>query len=214
MKSKQKARLMRARIIVYLIASALLFAIICALTAGYIFLSAKWQSFSFPDEYTVYYGSENACKVNADNKVEINKSDLKKEELKVGQYGDEKTVYINFSSLADFCGFYVSGDDEHMRYILPAANGSEASQFSVRAGSNAVDLNGTTIHLPSPAVVNGETLYMPIEFVDYYIEGISVALDEEDEQVFYLFCSNDAEFYLTSSPLSPSEPIDRSALDE
>lgn len=205
---------MRARIIVYLIASALLFAIICALTAGYIYLSAKWPSFSFPKEYTVYYGSENAYGVNADNEVQIKKRELKNESLKIGQFGDENTIYVNFSALAEYCGFYVSGDGERFRYILPAADIAEPSQFSVASGSNAVELNGTTHHLPAPAVVSGETLYMPLEFIDYYIEGISVVLDEKDDHVFYLLCDSDAVFHLTASPLSSNDPIDRSALDD
>lgn len=212
--TKRKARVVRGRVIVYLIASAILFLLICAIAAGYIFLSAKWPSFSFPVEYTIYYGSENDYRVKSDDEVEIKKRNFKQDTYKIGQFTEGQTVYVNFSALADYCGFYVSGDDSHLRFILPAVGDTEASQFAASAGSNEVDLNRTTVHLSAPAVMNDGVLYMPIEFVDFYIEGISVVPDREDSNVFYLLCSKDAAFYLPASPASPSEPIDRTALDE
>lgn len=214
MKSKKKARVVRGRVIVYLIASAILFFVICGLAAGYMFLSAKWQSISFPVEYTVYYGSENDYKVISDDEVEITKRNFENDTLKIGQIADNQTVYVNFSALAEYCGFYVSGDSNRLRFILPAADSSEPSQFSATADSNRVDLNGTTVHLSAPAVMSQGQLYLPLEFVDFYIEGISVVNDLEDENVFYLLCSSQAQFYLTASPHVPNEPIDRSALSD
>lgn len=203
MKSKRKARQVRNRVIVFVIAAALLFALISVVTIGVLFLSVKLPSISFPKEYSVYYGSENEKKGQMDSMT-----------YKAGQFGDEQSVYMNFSALAEYCGFYVSGDGTRLRYILPSQDGSEDSQFVVCAGSNQVDLNGTAVHLSAPAVIDGGDLYMPIEFVDLYIQGITLSVDEKEPNEYYLRCSKQADFYLIASPQTPSAPIDRSALDD
>lgn len=213
MKSKRKVKLLYGRIVVYLIASAILFVLIGLLAAGYTFLTAKLPSLSFPVDYTVYHGNENNYKVKPDGELEIKKSNFKKGTYEIGQFYDNSAVYINFSSLAEYCGFYVSGDGDRLRYILPASEGSSDSLFCITDGSNAVDLNGTTIHLTSPAVMSDGSLYMPLEFVDFYIEGITIKVDEKNENIYYLLCDSDFEFYLTASPQSPSDPIDRTALN-
>lgn len=216
MSSKRKARIVRGRIIVYLIASLLLCLLLLGIAAVYVFISAKLPSLSFPVEYTVYYGDESYYKDSMASSDEEEQDDYKDEmeevSYKFGQFTDNDTVYVNFSALADYCGFYVSGNSSSLRYILPASDGSVDSQFTARADSNAVELNGTTVHLSSPAVVADEKLYLPIEFLDLYVQGITVI--SEEDGVYLLLCSSDAEFYLTASPQRPDEPIDRSALDD
>lgn len=213
MKSKRKTRLMWGRIIVYLIASALLFAIICAIAAGYIFISAKLSSFSFPVNYTVYYGNEIYYELKGDDEIKIHKDQLTDTGFTLGQFGS-KTVYVDFSALAEYCGFYVSGNRESLRFILPSVDKNDDTHFTVKADSREVDLNGTTIHLSAPAVIEEGVLYLPIDFVDLYIQGISVVEDEKNENVYYLLCSNHADFYLSSVEQKPSETVDRSVLIE
>lgn len=207
MNSKRKARVVRGRIIVYLIASLLLCLVLCGIAAAYVFISAKLPSFSLPVEYTVYYGDESCYKDG-----ETDTDEMEDESYKIGEISDNDTVYVNFSSLADYCGFYVSGDDSSLRFILPAADGTEDSQFTAHADSNAIDLNGTTVHLSAPAVLAEGNLYLPIEFLDLYVQGITVLSEEDNE--YFLFCSSKAEFYLTASPQAPDKPIDRTALEE
>lgn len=203
MKSKRRAKLIRDRIFVYVIASALLFVLICAIGVGIAFLTLKLPTISLPEEYTVYYGSE-----------KLEKDDMESATYKIGEVADNRTVYVNFSVLAEYGGFYVSGDKDRLRYILPTADGTEDSQFVATDDSNEIDLNGTVVHLSSPAVIREEQLYLPIEFVDFYIQGISVLADEEEENAYILKFDDGAEFYLIASPQQPTEPIDRSALDE
>lgn len=202
MKSNRKARMIRNRIIVFVIASALLFLLISAVTVGALFLSVKLPSVSFAEEYSVCYGSEN-------EKV----SKMDSASYKFGQFGDHDTVYTNFTALADYCGFYISGDDTTLRYILPAHDGSEDSQFAVTAGSSEIKLNGTSVYLSAPAVMVNGDLYLPIEFIDLYIQGITVSVDEKDPDTYILRCSNQSAFYLIASEQTPSSPIDRSALE-
>lgn len=212
--SKRKAKLAWGRIIFYLIASAVVFLLICGIAAGYVFLSAKLPSISlFADEYTVYYGNEAGYKVNDEGKTELKSGSFKKITYEFGAYSEDETLYVNFSALAEYCGFYVSGDDRTLRYIVPSAEGGEDAQFTVTAGSNAIDLNGTTLHLANPVVLSDGTTYMPLEFVERYLQGISLVADENKENVYYLLCSSTSDFYLASSPQTPIDPIDRTALD-
>lgn len=203
MKSKRRVKLVRDRIIIYVIASAILFVLICGIGAGIAFLSLRLPAVSLPEEYTVYYGSET-----------LDKDDMESLTCKIGEVADNRTIYINFSMLAEYAGFYVSGDDEQLRYILPAADGSEESQFAATDGSKAVDLNGTVVHLSAPAVIQADELYVPIEFVDFYIQGISVVADEEEKNAYVLKFDEESEFYLTASPQKAADPIDRTALDD
>lgn len=211
--SKRKARLAWGRIIFFALSATLLFIVICALAAGYIFLSAKLPSISFAEDYTVYYGNEAGYKVDKEGKVTLKSGSFKKNSYKLDEFSAAQTLYVDFSALAEYCGFYVSGDGDELRYIVPSADGSADTQFTVTADSNAVDLNGTTLHLADPAVMSGGALYMPLDFIEHYLQGISVVPDENKENVYYLLCSSSSDYYLASSVQSPSQPIDRTALD-
>lgn len=203
MKSKRKTKMIRDRIIVYVITSALLFCVICVLMIGALALTLKITTFSFTKEYTIYYGTGNAAK-----------RDMESLTYKEGQYGYPDTIYVNFSEIAEYCGFYVSGGGDRLRYIIPASNGSEDSQFVASSDSNRIDLNGTVVHLSAPAVIDGSNLYMPIEFFERYVNGISVEQDEKDEDVYILRCDKEMQIYLTASKQESLSSVDRSALDE
>lgn len=220
-KLKQKRRLFIARLILFLLTTVILTALICSLAAGGIFLSAGLNGFSLPEKYTVYYGKENNFKIVEDKDEEtgevtprVKLTDFKNDSYKIGEIADNSTLYVNFSALAEFCGFYVSGERDRIRYILPDSNGMEESYFVVYPDSNKIDLNGTVIHLSVPAVLEGDALYLPLEFVDLYIHGISVETVEWKEDVYYLLCSQTSEYYVTASLPTPGETIDRTMLEE
>lgn len=203
MKSQRKSKLIRDRIVIYIIASVLLFVLFCGVGAGIAFLTLRLPAFSFPEKYTVYYGFE-----------KLEKDEMESAAYKIGEVADNQAVYINFSELASYGGFYVSGDAEHLRYILPAADGQEDSQFAAVNGSNEIDLNGTVVHLSAPAIMKKDQLYLPLEFIDLYVEGISVVVDEDEENAYILEFDDESEIYLTASAQMPADPIDRTALDE
>ena len=118
------------RSIVFIIA-ALILAVICTLVSALsVFLSTRLHGFSFPDTYTMKVGMDS---------TKPNK--LKSHSYKIGTFHDKETVYVNFTILRTYCGFYESGDRQELRFILPA----DGSYFTVKDGSTQVDINGNLI---------------------------------------------------------------------
>lgn len=212
MKRKRAKKKMLARIAVFVIASAVVFALLCGLVAAYIGLSVTLHGFSFKDSYTYKVGMESTSERR-----------LKTMTYKPGDVGEDGVLYINFTTLQDYCGFYESGDRKSHRFILP----SDRSEFTVTVDSTRVDLNGNIIHMEAPAVLKGDSLYLPLSFVDHYIVGITVqnatseVKSEEtgeteeavDEYTYIIRCSDKGEYSLLLCENEPCPPIDRSALD-
>ncbi|MBQ8288717.1 MAG: hypothetical protein IJX76_08120 [Clostridia bacterium] len=212
MKLKPAKKRMLARIVFFLISSTVVFALLCGLIAAYIALSVWIHGFSFSDSYTYKMGMEST----AERRLETITYEM-------GDVGDESVLYINFTALQKYCGFYESGDRKVHRYILP----SDCSEFTVTVNSTRVDLNGSIIHMEAPAVVKGDSLYLPLSFIDHYIGGITVenAVSESesdesgkteetvDEYTYIIRCSDKGEYSLLLSDNAPCPPIDRSVLD-
>ncbi len=211
-KKKKSHKKLWARLIVFVISVAVVFALLCGLVAAYIGLSVTLHGFSFDDEYTYKIGMESTSKRR-----------LKTLTYEMGDVGDSDTLYLNFTALQEYCGFYESGDRKTYRYILP----SDRSSFTVTVDSTRVELAGNIIHMEAPAKVKGDSLYLPLSFIDHYIGGITVenavsqVKDEEtgktqevvDEFTYIIRCSDKGEYSLLLSEKSPCPPIDKSVLD-
>lgn len=213
MRSKQSRKLFWGRTIVFVILSVLVFAVLCGLCACYIWLSTSLHGFSFADTYTYKIGMESTSTRR-----------LESFEYQIGDVGDSPVIYVNFSALQKYCAFYESGDRKVHRFILP----SDRSEFTVTVGSNRVELNENVIYMEAPAVIDGDSLYLPISFIDHYIIGITVenevseVKNEEtgetetvvDEYTFIIRCSDEGEFSLLLDKAAPAAPIDRSELEK
>lgn len=199
------------RSIVFIIA-ALILAVICTLVSALsVFLSIRLHGFSFPDTYTMKVGMDS---------TKPNK--LKSHSYKIGTFHDKETVYVNFTILRTYCGFYESGDRQELRFILPA----DGSYFTVKDGSTQVDINGNLIHMDAPAVVSEGQLWLPLAFIDHYVEGITVEHQvdiEKDEDtgeeiktvhelIYIIRCNEKNEYSFLLQPTAPSLPIDRSEI--
>lgn len=212
MQSQRTRARIRGRIILFIIAVVLLFALLCSIGWGVLFLSTRLHGFSFPDTYTYKVGLDSTSKGR-----------LKSHQYKIGSLGDDHTPYINFTVLVGYCGFYESGDLKEYRYILPA----DGSQFIVTDGSCRVDMNGNVIYMSAPAVVSEGALYLPLAFVDQYIDGISIEHDTqtvtdeetgekkeiEKEFVYIVRCNEKNEYSLLLEETKPCPAIDTSALN-
>lgn len=215
MKSKRTRSRSRTRttgrIIVFVIGVLILVTICSVIGTLSVFLSTRFHGFSFPDTYTFKVGMDSTAQRK-----------LKSHTYKMGSFYDNETVYVNFTVLRDYCGFYESGDRKEFRYILP----SDGSQFTVTDRSAMVNMNGNIIYMDAPAIVTEGQLYLPLDFVDHYIEGISIEhqkrteKDEEtgketvieEEFIYIIRCNEKNEYSLLLKPVSPCQPIDTSAI--
>lgn len=209
---RARARIM-GRIVLFVISAVLLFALLCGIGWGVLVLSTRLHGASFPDTYTYKVGLDSTSNAR-----------LKSHEYKIGSFGDNQTPYINFTVLVGYCGFYESSDLKEYRYILP----NDGSHFIVSDGSCRVDINGNVIYMSAPAVVSDGQLYLPLAFVDRYIEGISIehqthtVTDEktgektevEDEFVYIVRCNEKNEYAFLLEKTEPCPAIDTSALHQ
>lgn len=212
MKLSKSNKLMLGRLLVFLILSFLTFTVLVAACSCYIWLSTGLHGFSFGDTYTYKIGMESTSERR-----------LETIEFEFGDVSDAPVLYVNFTALQEYCGFYESGDRKVHRFILP----SDRSEFTVTAGSNRADLNGNTVYMEAPAVIKGDSLYLPLSFIDHYIIGITVEKDvnevksEEtgemesvvDEYTYIIRCSDDGAYSLLLGTNEPTAPIDKSVLD-
>lgn len=211
MKLKRVYQRMIGREIVFLLAVAILTSFCFGIGALSVFLSTRLHGFSFPDTYTFKVGFESTS---------LRK--LKSHSYKMGTFHDDETVYVNFTILREYCGFYESGDRKEFRYILPL----DGSHFTVKDQSTRVDMNGNVIYMSAPAIVSNGQLYLPLRFVDEYIDGISIehqiktVTDEEtgkeveieEEFIYIIRCNEKNEYSLLLQPTESCLPIDTSAI--
>lgn len=88
-------------------------------------------------------------------------------------YCPDGVFYINFTSMAEACGFSVSGDENEIRYIIQAGK-NDYDTVTFYYGSREATVNGTHIMLASPAKKSGSTVLVPAEFVSLCMRGVSV----------------------------------------
>lgn len=211
MKIKRAHKRTIGRGIVFLMAVAILTAFFVGVASLTIFLSTRLHGFSYPDTYTFKVGMDSTSV-----------SKLKSHTYKMGSFYDHETVYVNFTILREYCGFYESGDRKEFRYILPI----DGSHFTVKDQSARVNMNGNIIYMNAPAIVSDGQLYLPLNFVDEYISGISIEhqkktetdeetgekIEVEQEFIYVIRCNEKNEYSLLLQPTENCLPIDTSAI--
>ena len=92
--------------------------------------------------------------------------------------------YINFTSMAEACGFSISGDENELRYIIKDKN-DDYDTVTFYYGSREAIVNGTHIMLSSPVKKSGNTLLVPSEFVSLCMRGVTVETSEDKITLVY-----------------------------
>ena len=83
-------------------------------------------------------------------------------------------IYTDFSSVAKMCGMSVSGDYTHLKFHT---GGDEIAVFS--SSSDYVVINGSQIRMEGPSKLIDGSLWVPLSFIDRYVDGISVILSDD-----------------------------------
>lgn len=183
--SSRKRSLRRQRFFLFLISVVIVAIVLSILSVICLVAVLKYPSFDlFEKKYVFKIGAENAK----------TKKTLSYEKNAVVRDGE---VYLNFSYLADVCGFSVSGDSTQLRYLL--RNLSD-DVILINPGESFAYLNDSKIRLAGTTFVSSSgDLFMPCSFVNNYLDGISVTCDEENERLFYVSYSSEDNFSLTVS---------------
>lgn len=201
-RGKKRRRKARKRLFVFTGFTLLLAAILFAVSLGAIFVTLHIPDLEkfFANNYAVrYYMAENLSSSQARFSYDpdfINR---------------DGNLYMDFSTLAELCGFAVSGDYDQRRYLL---GGEDEDTLTVDIGTTSVTVSGQPVTLRAPSFLSESgSLYLPCEFVDSYFDGISVAADEEDDHLIRVIYDTESGYALTlhrSEACSEVAPPDES----
>ena len=190
---RRSFRLFFVFVVGVLVISASVLALAALAFGAYIYI----PTFSFPQKYSVSVG-------RLDPKTEKLK-DVKKftiAEKDMTRSGEE---YIDFSMIAERCGFPVSGDSKVVKYILSGNDGDE--RLVIDTENSEALINGVPVSLRRGAYFSGGDLWLPCEFVDFYIDGITIKKGKTDHDISVIL-GEDFSLILKSS--DPAERVDLS----
>ncbi len=89
-------------------------------------------------------------------------------------------VYISFTDIAGMCEMAVTGSDSDMKYVIKG-DGAEMIRFIT--DSRVVYVNGLETRLGSDSYRIDDELYVPVDFVSTYFNGIDITVDEKNHKV-------------------------------
>ncbi|MGI6202622.1 MAG: stalk domain-containing protein [Eubacteriales bacterium] len=126
-------------------------------------------------------------------------------------------LYLNFTEIAEYLDFITTGDPARLRYLTRYPDGEEVV-FDV--GTSAVTVNGNMTRMPAQSYYENGALYVPLDFIETYIKGISVGINEETGRLvlYRLYTQNTKnekiyeDITFTLKPQTPSEHIDENSL--
>lgn len=88
--------------------------------------------------------------------------------------------YVNFNDISDIYGFSVSGDRLHLRYIF--RNETDDVMY-VNFETDTLTLNGVSIVREIPDMDSNGCVYLPIDVLNTFFEGLEISYDSEEKIV-------------------------------
>lgn len=198
MDNRQKhRRLVRRRAFVFIIMTVISAALILGIFFLCLFINIKSASIKalFEDDYTYRIGTE-ATEIKRRRRFGYEKSFIERD----GQ------LYLNFTYISNTCAFSVTGDNRQIRYLLRNEN-EDFVTFDL--SSTSAYVSGHPVNMPAPSFLDESgNLFVPCSFVDTYFDGISVAVDEENDHLIIVTLDTEGEYSLTLHNQELCEPID------
>lgn len=181
-KSKRKA-LARKRFTLFLISVLVVTLSLVILLASSLFVFLKLPSIGiFDKKYTFKIGADNS-------KSRKSFSYDKNAVMRDGE------LCLNFSYLAETCGFSVSGDSSELKYLL---RNSTNDKLLIVPGDVTVDICGTKAKMSTPAFFSSKgDLFLPCSFVENFIDGVTIEQDEKNDHLYYITYNSEEAFSLT-----------------
>lgn len=157
----------KARFIFFLVASFALALVISLIVGACFFISL--HSADRPktvERYKLYSGYTDAKKTE--------KYVYSKDIMRDGK------MCVSFSDIAEFCRFTTVGDRKNVKFYF---NNSDRDILEITVGTNIAYVNENPVNMPTSAYLIGDTLYLPVQFVLRYFEGISITSDDEKKAI-------------------------------
>ena len=117
---------------------------------------------------------------NQDETTKINRIELVFDESRTVKLpGDtlvkNNIVYIPFEKLDQLCNFVLTGDSSKITLIM----NSGIDYTSFYKDSNLAYIGGSSYRISAPVLFEKDDYYIPLDFVNNYMKGISVDFDEK-----------------------------------
>lgn len=92
-------------------------------------------------------------------------------------------IRINFTALAEYCGFHTVGDGDSLKYVVSKGDENDSSEGTkvdnyviFKIGSRTADVNGTEVVLSSESVFIDSALWVSDDIMDCFASGISYSV--------------------------------------
>jgi hypothetical protein len=112
--------------------------------------------------------------------------------------------YINFNTFADLYGFTVTGNAGEYSFITKANRDNSKSPYgdivSFRIGWDTAVINGNTVRLPDKAQLISNEVWIPYEFINYYV--MNMTAEYNSERSILEITPSDGKPVSTDKPLS------------
>ena len=108
--------------------------------------------------------------------LEHEAKDLKAISVDVDKYVKDGSLYVNMTAISEEFDFIMTGDRKWLRFITNEKTG-ESVCFEV--GTPFAEINGTQIRMNGNSQKYDDSLFVPVEFFEEYVNGIEISHDEE-----------------------------------
>ncbi len=89
-------------------------------------------------------------------------------------------VYISFTDIAEMCDMAVTGSDSDMKFVI---KGDDTEMIRFVTDSRVVYVNGIETRLGSDCYRIAHELYVPVDFVSTYFNGLTIVNDESAHKI-------------------------------
>ncbi len=111
--------------------------------------------------------------------------------------------YVDFSLIGSYYGFVVTGDAGEYSFITQIGSDNRASAYGdvvrFHVGTPVVEINGIEVRLPHPAVMKNGDIWVPYEFINYYVADMTATYDSS--------LSTMSLTPINDKPASPDNPL-------
>lgn len=85
-------------------------------------------------------------------------------------------LYFPIDALSELCQLTITGLNNDLKYI-PRESTDQSIRFIV--GTNTAYVNGERIHMSAPSFTSGDQLYIPLDFLEKYTNGLIINKDDK-----------------------------------
>ena len=84
------------------------------------------------------------------------------------------------SDIAEFCRFTTVGDRDNVKFYF---NNGDSDILEITVGTNVAYVNENPVNMPTSAYMVGDNIYLPVEFILRYFEGVSITSNDEEKTI-------------------------------